>query len=281
MKSPKEFKNKVIDSATSIIWNTWKELGVWINVSQEYPIYSDPESAIAFSNYFDSFEPRLLKISNDWQSYHANFVNKVRLKRLKRGLSRLYGISIQDKRTPSNFSNKTIGELDILKPDNILLRLRLVFGLSTKAEVIYYLLTHEKGNSNEIAIDRFLNQKAVYTELDKLYKAGVINEKRQKRERSFSLSQDFANLFFEVEIEPLSPVWLLVLSVYLLENTLKEKIIDDNYLVQSSFFDHKKQITDIIQRIGECKIAISTKNAEDFYNSIFEYFVTVENNLKK
>lgn len=281
MKSPKEFKNKVIDSATSILWNTWKELGVWINVSQEYPIYSDPESAIVFSNYFDSFEPRLLKISNDWQSYHANFVNKVRLKRLKRGLSKLYGISIQDKRTPSNFSNKIIGDLDILKPDNILLRLRLVFGLSTKAEVIYYLLTHEKGNSNEIAIDRFLNQKAVYTELDKLYKAGVINEKRQKRERSFSLSQDFANLFFEVEIEPLSPVWLLVLSVYLIENTLKEKIIDDNYLVQSSFFDHKKQITDIIQRIGECKIAISTKNAEDFYNCIFEYFVTVENNLKK
>jgi hypothetical protein len=281
MKSPKEFKNKVIDSATSIIWNTWKELGVWINVSQEYPIYSDPESAIVFSNYFDSFEPRLLKISNDWQSYHANFVNKVRLKRLKRGLSKLYGISIQDKRTPSNFSNKIIGDLDILKPDNILLRLRLVFGLSTKAEVIYYLLTHEKGNSNEIAIDRFLNQKAVYTELDKLYKAGVINEKRQKRERSFSLSQDFANLFFEVEIEPLSPVWLLVLSVYLLENTLKEKIIDDNYLVQSSFFDHKKQITDIIQRIGEYKIVISSKTAEDFYNSIFEYFVTVENNLKK
>ncbi|TYC00850.1 MAG: hypothetical protein FXF54_01630 [Kosmotoga sp.] len=271
MMLPKEFRNTVIDRSIELLWNSWRNLGAWINVSQEYSIYSDPESAIVFSNYFDNFEPRLKVISNDWQISYSSYVYQVRLKRLKSQLSRLTGFMSTLQPEDSKSVSKNIGSLNTLNKFNLLPRLRLIFGLSSKAEVIFYLLTHEAGNSSKISRNRLLNQKAVYNELDKLSKANVVEEKRLGRERSFSLSKSFSNLFLS-EPERVSVNWLLLSSAYLINNVLKDSIIDNEYLVFSAFMDHNKQINHLLQMVGYCRKFIKNNTAEELYNSVVSYY---------
>ncbi|MFW6174100.1 MAG: hypothetical protein ACOC5T_10195 [Elusimicrobiota bacterium] len=271
MMLPKEFRNTVIDCSIELLWNSWRNLGAWINVSQEYSIYSDPESSIIFSDLFGTYEPRLKVISNDWQISYSSYVYQARLKRLKRELSRLMGFISTLQPEESKSVSKNIGSLNILNTFNLLPRLRLIFGLSSKAEVIFYLLTHAAGNSSQISRNRLLNQKAVYNELIKLSKANVIEEKSLGRERSFSLSESFSNLFL-CEPETLSASWLLLLSAYLINNVLKDSIIDNEYLVFSSFMDHNKQINHLLQMVGDCKKFIKNNTAEELYYSVVDYY---------
>ena len=71
----KEFKDLLIQNSIDILWDQWTKLGVWISSEKSFVSNSDPESAIAFSEYFTKYEGRLSKISASWSKNknHNNY----------------------------------------------------------------------------------------------------------------------------------------------------------------------------------------------------------------
>jgi len=269
---PKSFKRLIVDNAVGMLWSQWVNLGAWSRAAQTVSCFSDPESAIAFSSYFCKYERRLEKISLDWSKVNLQYINHSRLKRLRKAVAdhielpdNVYEIQA------ASTSSKYITEPNAKDMTNLLIRLRLIFGSTTRADVIFHLLTKGSANSNQIATYRFLNQKAVLLELEKLAKAGVLVEKRTARQRLFSVERDFARLF-EFEIQPISSPWFLLASLLMLEGCLRDELIDDEYLVFSAFMDQKRTLSDYLQKAGDCNLTLSGSTADEFYENVTEYY---------
>jgi len=269
---PKSFKRLIVDNAVGMLWSQWVNLGAWSRAEQRVSCFSDPESAIAFSSYFCKYERRLERISLDWSKVNLQYINHSRLKRIRKAVAdhielpdNVYEVQVATE------SGKYITEPNAKNMTNLLVRLRLIFGSTTRADVIFHLLTSGSANSNQIATYRFLNQKAVLLELEKLAKAGVLVERRSSRERLFSAQREFARLF-EFEIQPISSPWFLLASLLMLEGCLRDELIDDEYLVFSAFVDQKRKLSDYLQKAGECNLTLSGSTADEFYESVTEYY---------
>jgi len=272
MMHPKSFKRLIVDNAVGMLWNQWVNLGAWSGAEQRVNSFSDPECAIAFSSYFCKYEKRLEKISLDWSKVNFLYINHSRLKRLRKAVTD--HIELRDnfyEIQAATTSSKYITEPNAKDMANLLVRLRLLFGSTTRADVIFHLLTKGSANSNQIATYRFLNQKAVLLELEKLAKAGVLVERRSSRERLFSVQREFARLF-EFEIQPISSPWFLLASLLMLEGCLRDELIDDEYLVFSAFTDNKRKLSDYLQKAGECNLTLSGSTADEFYENVTEYY---------
>jgi hypothetical protein len=271
MMHPKDFKNLVIDRALKLLWVEWMNLGVWSISEQSVRVFSDPESAIAFSEYFCKHERRLEKISFDWSKYNLQYINHSRLKRLRKAVANQAKLPLNTYVGNSSAASKYITEPEARTNSNLLIRLRLIFGSTTRAEVIFHLLTEGSANSNQIASHRFLNQKAVLLELEKLGKAGLLLEKRSTRERLFSIRKDFAGLF-EFEVQMINPSWFLLSSLLILEECLRDELIDDEYLALSALMDQKRRLSEYLQKAGDCNISLSGSTVDEFYRSVTDYY---------
>jgi len=276
MLSPKEFKKHLIETAISILWDQWEKLGAWISPEERLKFYSDPEAAIVFSWYFSRYEKRIQKISEEWISANKEHLNTVRLKRMSKELSNEYGITVPTKLkievTGKSKFSKFIRELDVLLPENLLPRLRLLFGCSTKAEVIFHLLTAGNSNSNQIAKERFLNQKAVFIELNKLARAGLLIEKTVGRERIFSISPNFVSVLPK-PISSNSVSWVLLSAAFMVERCLSDDYLDDEYLIFSTFNDFRKTLASMLNKAMECNVSLKQESAQGFYSSVVDYWI--------
>jgi hypothetical protein len=268
---PKKFKDYLIEMAISILWSQWENLGVMANTEKKFKLYSDPEATVIFSEYFSKYEKRFNKIIEKWVTTNGNNLNTVRMKRIVREINKKYKIDISPGyRVTRNEVSDFIIEPDALLPENLLLRLRLIFGRSTKAEVVFHLINNKISNSNKIAKERFLNQKAVLVELNKLMKAGLLIEKRTSRTRIFEISENYTKVLPHSDFYD-SSLWLLFVISYIFDKCLKDEYLHDDYIVHSSFNDFRKTISYGLHMAMDCKIQLNTITAEKFYLSVFDY----------
>jgi hypothetical protein len=75
-------------------------------------------------------------------------------------------------------------------PANLILKLRALFGVSSRCEVIAYLLTHEEANPTAIASSAGYNSKTIYNTLNELHGSGGFNRRISGRETLYSLESD-------------------------------------------------------------------------------------------
>lgn len=267
----KEYRDLLIQNSIDILLDQWTKLGVWISSERSFVSNSDPESAIAFSEFFTKYEGRLSKISETW-SNNKDYINSARLKRIKKDLI-LSDLSISENIKAADKKeeyDKIIAKPNLENSENILLKLRMLFGPSTKAEIVYFLLFNEATNSNELAKKRYLNQRAVYTELEKLYKGSILIQRKTAREKIYSLKSDFKSLFV-VKKEKLSAFWILLFSVFILKIIEKYKEFNE-YILLSKIMDERLKILMILHNSGKCEIGDKSETARDFFCFIIKYY---------
>lgn len=76
------------------------------------------------------------------------------------------------------------------KPDisgNLILKLRALFGLNSRCEVISYLLTHKEANPTRIASVTGYSSKTIYNVISEMYMSGKLNKRVDGRESLYSL----------------------------------------------------------------------------------------------
>lgn len=275
---PKAFREMILETSVAVLWGQWQQLGAGLVSARRVNSYTDPEAALCFSEQFNQEEPRLKKVSSEWLTSNASLVNKARLKRLQEEVSDNSATWQQMMSSHVDRGSKSgyMREPDLSLQENLLLRLRMIFGCTSRAEAIFHLLTDGESNSNQISKARFLNQKAVYLELDRLSKAGILVEKPVGRGRQFSLTDDFSGLFGPAP-RRVSVSWFMLASSFMLNKCYS--VFEDDYIIMSELFENKRVIADMLRKAWNCNISLQSITAESLFQSIVDYFCCISQEL--
>ncbi|MEW6744277.1 MAG: hypothetical protein AB1486_16105 [Planctomycetota bacterium] len=108
------------------------------------------------------------------------------------------------KRDPVDIRN----HIQLFRPErteNLLLRLRALFGVNSRCEVLAYLLTHERANAPEISRSCYYYQRTVYNVLAEMHLSGLVHLWEKGPEKLYGLKVDRWKNFLSPR-QPL-PVW--------------------------------------------------------------------------
>lgn len=187
-RSSVRVRERILDLA----WSLWAELGVsgWRRHHTSHAI--DPEPLIIFTAWLGDADPRLRDESTDWCIRYGRFVSGTRLKNLlagdpgdRRASFGRYAATVAAHSPfrwpfatqPRRYRPTGRSRIEHLeRPSLIALRLRSLFGVTARAEIIRVLLANPAVamNAADLAPDTGYTKRNVAEALDALRLAGVV-----------------------------------------------------------------------------------------------------------
>jgi hypothetical protein len=212
-------------------WGIWSELGVsgWGRTHEQWAI--DPESLIVFSASVIDKEPRLRDEVLDWCIRNWRHVSGVRLRhllnenedeeteawgRFAATVNRFSGSSKWPRATVQ-FRYSVTGRSSLRSLSErsmVYLRMRSIFGLSARTEVLRYLLfTRERSTAAMLATQTNYTKRNVADACESLVQAGVLQSRQTGNRLYFSLADGEVLLDFLGLSPPIHPDWPALLRV--------------------------------------------------------------------
>lgn len=204
--------NDVADNAAAIrknilhlFWGVWSELGVsgWGRTHQDWAI--DPEPLIAFTPGIAAEDPRLRDEVTDWCIRNWRHVSRVRLRNILRdnelGSSEAWGefAATVNRAAGSTFPGATVARRyqttgrsmlrPLTEPSAVYMRMRAVFGLGARTEVLRYLLfSDDRATAAELAPKTNYAKRNVAEACEILAQAGVLSSTAVGNRLYFSIA---------------------------------------------------------------------------------------------
>lgn len=197
------------------LWDQWVALGLAGHASgAPVPFVIDPEALLLATLRFAIDESRFRGEVLGWLSRNGGLLSVQRLKNLDAATRLAPPESLRALSTfmqSAGFPNwKTLGSRwspgssaesvfpettgrgmsqppDPARSEAFLLRMRLVFGLSARAEVVTWLLTHEAGHAAGIARETGWFSKSVQVILNDLEQAGMLVSRMEGKRKDYAL----------------------------------------------------------------------------------------------
>jgi hypothetical protein len=199
-------EDAILGYALDLAWSVWSELGVsgWTRRHQSHAI--DLEPLILHTSWLGQYDPRLWGESIDWCITNSALVSAIRLKKLLRSSSSrvldAFGGFSATVKGHAHVQWPGDGEARIMRPSGksstavlerpalIQMRLRAIFGVSARAEILHWMLS-EPARRWSIAelVDRSGYGKANVTEIIELMRrAGLVSHERRGNAGLFRLA---------------------------------------------------------------------------------------------
>jgi hypothetical protein len=196
------------ESVLDMLWSQWHELGVAATVPRRHSDdFIDPEPLIAFTAVHGDLDPRLRDESIDWVLRYGTYVSKARLKNvlaewglLDDAMFRQYAATVNANgrlgwpaggATPLAFRSRGRAVLEDLKrPALMSLRIRAIFGVGARAELIRAFLSRPQlaMTAADLSLETSYGKRNVLNELEPLRFAGVVKSFRAVNADRFSLA---------------------------------------------------------------------------------------------
>ncbi len=231
MTSPSKAVSALQREVHNFYWGVWSELGVsgWARTHQYWAI--DPEPLIIFSPVVFASEPRLRDETTDWCVRNWRHVSAVRLRNLLRAneseqtdawgefaatVNRFSGAAKWPHATVER--NYNVTERSVLRPlserSMIYLRMRSIFGLGARTEVLRYLLfIRERSTAAMLAAQTNYAKRNIADACDSLAQAGVLSTRQIGNRLYFSLADETALATFVGCAPRTIPDWPALLRV--------------------------------------------------------------------
>lgn len=219
------------DQAVSLAWGAWTELGVsgWTSTHADWAI--DPEPLILFTAWLGDADPRLRDEATDWCVRNWRHISKARLKNLLRDqpddvaaafgefaatVGAHAGISWPGAAHPRRYTvtgRSTLPHLD--RPSLVWLRLRAMFGLGARSEILRCFLAHGGGAVSvaALAVATGYTKRNVAEECETLQRAGVLSVRAQGNRFYYSLARRAELRGFVGEMPAVLPDWTAILNI--------------------------------------------------------------------
>ncbi len=219
------------EQATALAWGAWVELGVsgWTETHGDWAI--DPEPLIVFTALLGDEDARLRDEATDWCVRNWRYVSKARLKNVVRdqqaGVRSAFGefaatvgehagVVWPYASEPRRFTvtgRSSPPQLD--KSSMVWLRLRAMFGLGARTEILRYFLSQEDGRSSTALISAATNytKRNVSEECETLAQAGVLNVRPQGNRFYYSLAKRTELEAFVGSTPAIRPSWVAMFDV--------------------------------------------------------------------
>ncbi|MEZ7955868.1 MAG: hypothetical protein QMC23_05655 [Rubritalea sp.] len=219
MNSVQELQNKLREALIDLLWDQWIVLGgAGSGRSGEVPFVIDPEALLLATMRFGSTGSRLTGEALDWLTRNGKLVSLQRLKNIQlstkladtkclrelasfmteAGYRNWNSLDQWASKTsapsgggfvPEGFQTRGMSQTpDCAAPEAFILRLRALFGVSARPEVLGWLLTHRAGYAAEIARDVSWFSKSVQAILNELDLSGLLASEAAGKRKLYSLN---------------------------------------------------------------------------------------------
>jgi hypothetical protein len=229
--------------ALDLCWGAWAELGVsgWGRTHQDWAI--DPEPLVVFTAGIAESDPRLRDEVTDWCIRNWRHVSQTRLRHI---LMRQSEETLDEwgrlaatvnaragTRWPRAKSERTAYKTTgrstlrpLTEPSLVLLRMRALFGVSARTEILRYFLFHpwERATAAMLAETANYAKRNVADACDVLVQAGVLSSKGVGNRFYFSLAPGDSLADFVGAMASVAPDWNALLRVVAVIVRLAEDI---------------------------------------------------------
>lgn len=218
------------EQCVALAWGGWVELGVsgWGATHGDWAV--DPEPLIIFTAWLGDRDARLRDEATDWCIRYATRVSKVRLKNLVQAqpeevrrsfgefaatVTEYSGVSWPRATTPRAYrvtGKSTLPPLD--RASLAWLRLRAVFGLGARTEVLRFFLTDPRATVSVARLARWTGyaKRNVAEACEVLHEAGELRAKTIGNRFAYSLARGALVRGF-TDLPPVRPDWTAVCNV--------------------------------------------------------------------
>lgn len=219
------------EQALDLAWGAWTELGVsgWAATHGDWAI--DPEPLILFTAFLGDRDPRLRDEATDWCIRNWRHVSKARLKNLARRQSddeqqsfgefaatvgdhaRIDWPGATNARAFTVTGRSTLPPLE--RPSLVWLRLRAMFGLGARTEILRFFLSSDGGRASVATITRASGylKRTVAEECDSLERAGVLSVRTLGNRFYFTLAKASELEEFVGDLPNVRPDWTAMLAI--------------------------------------------------------------------
>jgi hypothetical protein len=219
------------EQAVTLAWGAWTELGVsgWTASHGDWAI--DPEPLIVFTAWLEDEDPRLRDEATDWCIRNWRYVSKTRLRNLVRAqppeVREAFGVFsatvsdhagvvwpyATDPRRYTVTGRSTQPQLD--RPSTVWLRLRAVFGLGARTEILRFFLADDVSRASLATISGTIDytKRNVAEECEGLAQAGVLSVRTVGNRYSYSLAKRAELTALLGDLPPIRPDWSVLLEV--------------------------------------------------------------------
>lgn len=202
-RSKGEFQEHLLD----LLWSLWEELGVPGVVSRRHgDVFIDPEPLILFTALHGELDRRLRDESIDWVISYGSYVSKARVKAIRRDWSAgsdpsfaQYAATVNE-HSALSWPNDDGGALsfrpraravlkDLTASPLISLRIRAIFGVSARAELIRVFVSRPDAafTATELADETNYVRRQVVRALESLQFAGLVRTFRAGANTRYAL----------------------------------------------------------------------------------------------
>lgn len=220
-----------VEQATALAWGAWVELGVsgWTETHSDWAI--DPEPLIVFTTFLADTDARLRDEATDWCVRNWRHVSKTRLKNLVReqppvvqGAFGAFAATVGEhagivwpySTEPRRFTvtgRSSAPQLD--KASMVWLRLRAMFGIGARTEILRYFLSQEDGRSSTATISAATDytKRNIADECEALAHAGVLNVRQVGNRFYYSLAKRAELEPFVGSMPAITPNWTAIFGI--------------------------------------------------------------------
>lgn len=229
--SPTAARGRADDQALRLAWGAWTELGVsgWTRTHADWAI--DLEPLLVFTASLGDLDPRLRDEVTDWCALNWRLVSKARLKnllpthpdptRLAFGefaatVGAHAGVTWPGATQARPFTRTLRSSMpDLTRPSAVWLRVRAMFGIGARAEIIRVLLSAPLGPLGiaRIAEASGYTKRNVADECENLERAGLLARRLQGNRFDYTLARRAELEAFIGELPPTTPGWSALLKV--------------------------------------------------------------------
>ena len=210
-------REKLHEALLYLLWDQWVALGFeGHDNGKKIPFIIDPEALLLASMRFAMKEGRFGEAVSGWLHENGEMISVQRLKNLQmatqlapyenlrelsefmedkgykswKSLASLDSADALEDFSSDDFSPRmarlTSRSPDTKKAENLLLRMRLMFGISARPEILVWLLTHRSGHAAGIARETGWFSKSVQAILNDFEKAGMLVARNVGKRKEYS-----------------------------------------------------------------------------------------------
>ncbi len=225
-------RSRALEASIDMAWSQWCELGVQGTPTKRLSDTAvDPEALILFTASIGDAEPRLRDEAMGWCAANGQLISSTRLARMREGFgdadrgnldSMLAGICVKGapwgKAAPSAGRFRGKGGLkpcDLGRPSLARLRLRALFGVGARSEVLWaFLATGEAERAAAgLAAETGFTKRSVLVALDLLERGGVLDMVKERNQYIYRLRDPGELRSFCGKLPDRFPRWVPVMRV--------------------------------------------------------------------
>jgi hypothetical protein len=219
------FSEQLQEHSLDLVWSLWAELGVsgWTRRHTSHAI--DPEPLILFTASLGDTDPRLRDEATDWCIAYGRYLSAARLRNLlaheATNVRNSFGefaatvnahstLRWPDATEPRRFQRTDRSQVvDFHRPSLVALRLRALFGVGARAEILRVFVADTSGtfSAAEIAPDAGYTKRNVAEALDSLRMAGLLEVLPVRNQLQYRLAKAMELRAVVGEIPTAFPRW--------------------------------------------------------------------------